>query len=83
MNRVNRRVVKVFEIDGKIYRTASSASIAFADSLAIRLDTRNGQYGALGDIDEWNDRYDAVYKKAKRRSLPIFRKFFAQNEESY
>lgn len=83
MTRVNRRVVKVFEVDGKIYRTASSASIAFADALAIRLDTRNGQYGGLGDIDEWNDRYDAVYKKAKRRVLPIFRKFFAQNEESY
>ncbi len=83
MNRVNRRAVKVFEVDGKIYRTASSASIAFADALAIRLDTRHGQYGALGDADVWNDRYDAVYKKAKRRALPIFRKFFEQNEVSY
>ena len=90
MPRVKRNAIKSFKIEGRTYSTAYTAAKAFADALAFHVDC--ARYDRIDEDDETAlDRYydsldddlDRIQEKAYRRCLPIFQRYFQQDEEKY
>lgn len=85
MPRVKRRAIKNYKIDGRTYATAHTTARAFADALAFHIDCMRCDRIDEDDEDAW-DRYndtleddiDRITEKAYRRSLPIFQRYFQQ-----
>lgn len=88
MPRVKRNAIKSFKIEGRTYVTAYNAARAFADALSFHIDCVRYDRIDEDDEDAWDRYYDSleddldrVKEKAYRRSLPIFQRYFQQDNE--